>query len=182
MSGGKHAGAGGGGREEQEMPPSYEEASGASRPRPPVPGQSQGYHPGMPQQQGGWGSAWGQAPFAYPRGYFCNKCANTGIKRSNGHPCGTCERKFGRQGVQVAYAPPQPYAVQTSYTPGLFGGYTETYVPMAPQGGGMTVMAGDPRIGGRLCGNCKGYGVRSSMLGLVEEQCHICRGIGRILP
>lgn len=88
------------------------------------------------------------APFNYPPGYFCPQCRNTGIKMHNGHPCGTCERNFGRQSGHVQ---PAPYGM----------------IPM----GGVTYMAGDPRIGGRLCGNCKGHGIRSSMFGLMEEQC-----------
>lgn len=88
------------------------------------------------------------APFNYPPGYFCPQCHNTGIKQHNGHPCGTCERNFGRQGGHVQVA---PYGM----------------VPM----GGVTYMAGDPRIGGRLCGNCKGHGIKSSLFGFVEEQC-----------
>lgn len=89
-----------------------------------------------------------RAPFNYPPGYYCNQCLNTGIKTYNGHPCGTCERAFGRQAGHVQYAPPGT-------------------VPL----GGVTYMAGDPRIGGRLCGNCKGRGVRSSLFGMIEEQC-----------
>lgn len=88
------------------------------------------------------------SPFSYPPGYVCPYCRNTGVKLHNGSPCGSCERMFGRQNVNVMYAP--SHVVQP---------------------GAITYMAGDPRIGGRLCGNCKGRGARSSFFGLMDEQC-----------
>ena len=152
-----------------DLPPAYDASIGSSSTRPPHGPQlpqrphqnhSDYGHPGSHYQQQPMPSQGAtsspnqqqyprpQAPFNYPPGYFCNLCQNTGVKRHNGHLCGTCERNFGRQGGQVQYAP---------------WGVTPV--------NGVTYMAGDPRIGGRLCGNCKGRGVRSSFLGLMDEQC-----------
>lgn len=151
-----------------ELPPPYEEAAGSSRPRPnaPRPNASQTY-PGQYEAQQQQYQTHAQhpqyppqgphGPFNYPPGYFCHQCRNTGIKQ-NGNPCGSCERSFGRQNGQVINAP---------------------YGMVPPNA--VTYMAGDPRIGGRLCGNCKGFGIKSSLFGMVEEQCYVCRGVGRIL-
>ena len=60
---------------------------------------------------------------------------------------------------------------------------------MIPPPNSIVVPAGDPRIGGVLCGNCKGRG-RVSFL-FIDENCPVyisflviadysCRGIGRI--
>ena len=81
------------------------------------------------------------------------------------------------------YAPPQPAQMMMPMGGGMYGGggmYMPVNIP-PPPGSGVVYMAGDPRIGGRVCGNCKGTGIRTSMMGFVEEQCQICRGIGRIL-
>lgn len=147
-----------------DLPPAYEPTAGPSVPQNARPPSSVPYHapthatqgyPGAQYHAQQWphqGSAlhppFQQAPFQYPPGFFCPACRNTGIKMHNGHPCGQCERTFGRQAGHVQYAP-------------------HGSMPM----GGVTYMAGDPRIGGRLCGNCKGNGVRSTFLGLMEEQC-----------
>lgn len=37
----------------------------------------------------------------YPPNYFCSKCHNTGIKLSNGSPCGQCQSMFGVQRQRV---------------------------------------------------------------------------------
>lgn len=124
---------------------SHQPWQGASLPNKPWSAQGQ-YQAPQQQQQNLFQRP--QAPFNYPPGYFCNQCHNTGVKLHNGHPCGFCERSFGRQGGHVQYAPPGMLPI-----------------------GGVTYMAGDPRIGGRLCGNCKGHGIRRSMMGLMEEQC-----------
>lgn len=160
-----------------ELPPVYAETAGpssfvpaSSRPPTSSQNQSQSQSQNWPQQQfqqhqypnqytGQYPNHAGpSAPFNYPPGFICHKCRNTGMKLHNGQPCGTCERAFGRQTGQVYMAP--------------YG--------MTPANG-VTYMAGDPRIGGRLCGNCKGGGIRSSLFGMVEEQCYVCRGVGRIL-
>jgi hypothetical protein len=157
----------------QDLPPSYEATTGTSHQRPVPP---QNYRPGgMPSSSypgahymngnnqhpgsNSWNPSAGffhppgpppGAPFNYPPGYVCHYCNNTGVKLHNGHLCGQCERNFGRQSGNVMYSPP--------------GAQYHNH-------GGVTYMAGDPRIGGRLCGNCKGRGIRSSLFGMVEEQC-----------
>ncbi|ORY79072.1 hypothetical protein BCR37DRAFT_394410 [Protomyces lactucae-debilis] len=156
--------------EYDDLPPAYDAPSAStSKPQVPngrpaqhyhVPGPSYA-HPGHTQgypPNGGLNTWQRPAPFPYPAGYFCQHCQNTGIKHYNGHPCGTCERLFGVQTAQVQHLP------------------AHAGVPM----GAPVFTAGDPRIGGRLCGNCKGYGTKQTLLGLVEEQCRVCRGVGRV--
>lgn len=152
---------------DNDLPPAYEAAPSSSSRPPQAPLQPphhnvQNSYPGTQYQHSQWPyqgplqhlptphlqQQMPVAPYNYPPGYFCTYCQNTGFKRHNGHPCGTCERNFGYQGGHVQHVP--------------WG--------MAPIGG-VTYMAGDPRIGGRVCGNCKGHGVKSSLFGLVEEQC-----------
>lgn len=151
---------------DEELPPPYEELASPSVPpftnaRPPAssvrPSQQNIQFHQQHQNHQQYPPQGIRPPFNYPPGYFCTQCNNTGIK-CNGHPCGTCERAFGGQTAPVMYA---PYGIVPSNA--------------------VTYMAGDPRIGGRLCGNCKGHGIRSSLFGMVEEQCYVCQGIGRIL-
>ncbi|EEB08138.1 fungal protein [Schizosaccharomyces japonicus yFS275] len=116
-----------------------------------------GYNAGQPSYVGVYPSAIpGQsagtrgAPFAYPPGYVCYKCHNTGVK-SNGHPCGMCARMFARS-LPVVNGRPPP--------------------------GALVVQPGDPRIPGKVCGNCKGRGYVDYFL--FTDTCPICRGIGKV--
>ncbi|WBW71532.1 putative DNA J domain Hua1 [Schizosaccharomyces osmophilus] len=93
------------------------------------------------------------APYRYPPGYYCGKCNNTGYKFS-GRPCGRCARRFGHS-----------FDVQ----PINFG---------RPPPNALVVQPGDPRIPGRLCGNCKGTGSIDYLI--FTEICPVCNGIGKI--
>ncbi|KAF4579167.1 GATA-type domain-containing protein [Pleurotus pulmonarius] len=49
------------------------------------------------------------------------------------------------------------------------------------QGNTLAVLPGDPRIGGQLCWNCSGRGLKSVLGGLLgEEECFVCKGVGRV--
>lgn len=67
----------------------------------------------------------------------------------------------------------------------LFGTTTSTSIvapggfPGGPPGAPMQVQPGDPRIGGILCGRCRGSG--RVMVFLDEELCPVCLGLGRII-
>ncbi|EPX71296.1 uncharacterized protein SOCG_01515 [Schizosaccharomyces octosporus yFS286] len=93
------------------------------------------------------------SPYPYPPGYFCRKCNNTGYK-FGGRPCGRCARRFGHSfDVQpISFGRPPPNA--------------------------LVVQPGDPRIPGRLCGNCKGVGQIDYLI--FTEICPVCNGIGKI--
>lgn len=72
-------------------------------------------------------------------------------------------------------APPKPPTMTAStFAPPLGG-------PMAPMGTAppLVVKPGDPRLGGILCGECRGSGRVSFFLD--EDLCPLCRGLGRII-
>lgn len=122
-------------------------------------------------------------PWVYPRGFHCPKCNNTGYKTKNGKSCKSCWRRFARQ-HNVTMSP-------TSYG----GGYQSS--PIYPQQQQMPyqqmpyqpmqmaparplyLKPGDSRIGGVLCGNCRGSGRIRFFLD--EDICGVCNGLGRIL-
>ncbi len=127
-------------------------------------------------------------PWRYPRGYFCQKCKNTGYKRRD-KKCRRCWEKFG---------PMKPAASSvlssTSSLPSSSSAYYQQGVsPMNPAviklppgaiyGGSnnpnnpTVVLPGDPRIGGRLCSRCQGRGQVHFFLDL--ETCPVCNGLGR---
>lgn len=94
----------------------------------------------------------------YPSGYWCPKCHNTGIKIRKGTTCQDCYERFGvRNNVQTL-----PYGVQPVFSS----------VPRV-------VAPGDPALGGRLCGRCRGAGMISEML-IFESTCPVCQGVGRV--
>ncbi|OLL26334.1 Proline/serine-rich protein [Neolecta irregularis DAH-3] len=93
-------------------------------------------------------------PLQFPPNYWCSKCSNTGIK-STGRPCGTCHSLFGRQNRPVL---------------------TANY---GPPPGALVLPPGDQRLGGMLCGTCKGSG-RMLSLFLLETTCPTCHGVGRL--
>lgn len=121
-----------------------------------------------------------QLPFKYPKNFICEKCYNHGIKRKNGKTCKDCYERFAKRnnysvnppGMSGSYhrpvvaPPPMPVPMGM---PGSFG------PPPVP----MRVAPGDPRLGGTLCGNCRGTGQTWFLLD--SELCHVCGGLGRLL-
>ncbi|CAK7903235.1 hypothetical protein CAAN3_06S05710 [[Candida] anglica] len=114
-------------------------------------------------------------PFKYPKRYLCEKCENTGHKKKNGKTCTTCwERYAPRNNPQMSS--------MGSFNPFLGGGVTTAIVGGngGPGGGpAMRVPPGDPRLGGQLCGGCRGSGLIRFLLD--EELCPVCSGLGRVL-
>ncbi|KAG7660900.1 uncharacterized protein J8A68_005575 [[Candida] subhashii] len=122
-------------------------------------------------------------PFKFPRNYYCKKCNNTGYKKKNGATCKEC---------WALYSPRNNYSsVRTTYQPSYFG--STTFIPagngfmntsvmstttttMAPP---MRVPPGDPRLGGVVCGNCRGSGMVRFLLDM--ELCPVCAGLGRLV-
>ncbi|KAI3404124.2 hypothetical protein KGF56_003024 [Candida oxycetoniae] len=187
----------------EEAPPSYQEAiktsvsaitEGSSssyhqsfqRPpvQPPRPTQpsipAQQYHP-KPQVKPPPNSTPGNPPlpFKYPKNYKCRKCNNTGYKMKNGRTCKDCWE---------ALAPRNSYnLVNNSFQPHYFG--STTYVPYTPplppgatnraQLPPIRVPPGDPRLGGILCGRCRGSGMVRFLLDM--ELCPVCSGLGRVI-
>ncbi|KAF3987694.1 hypothetical protein FT663_03693 [Candidozyma haemuli var. vulneris] len=119
-------------------------------------------------------------PFKYPKGFLCEKCYNTGKKDKNGKPCKDCYRRFAKRnnysinppGLSGPYmAPPQPMMMPgPPMMPGSYGPG-----PQMP----MRVQPGDPRLGGTLCGNCRGTGQTWFLLD--SDLCTVCGGLGRLL-
>lgn len=115
-------------------------------------------------------------PFKYPVRFLCEKCDNTGYKKKNGLLCKDCWERFGPRN--------RPSAVQTSFSPFDLFGTTTTTTTMVPSpygvsGPPMRVTPGDPRLGGVLCGRCRGSGIVHFLLD--EEMCPVCCGLGRIV-
>lgn len=124
-------------------------------------------------------------PFQYPKRYLCDKCLNTGTKWKNGRLCLDCYERF---------APRNSYSTSYSGFSGGFGppmgssgffnnmgfGYPGAYgVQTINSPGGMPVPPGDPRLGGVLCGRCRGSGLVTFFLD--QELCPVCAGLGRII-
>ncbi|KAK6199289.1 uncharacterized protein RJT21DRAFT_45602 [Scheffersomyces amazonensis] len=120
--------------------------------------------------------------FQYPVNFLCDKCYNTGYKKKNRQSCQDCWERFSpRNQVAASYTPFNPLG-------GLLGGtYTNSY--MGPSQGPWTagpslpplrVPPGDPRLGGILCGRCRGSGLVHTFL-LDEELCPVCNGLGRVI-
>ncbi|KAK9458593.1 uncharacterized protein V1516DRAFT_656959 [Lipomyces oligophaga] len=125
----------------------------------------------------------------YPSGYWCEKCNNTGYKLSNGHECGSCFRRFAipqNTNLNVQYLPP----ASSSYFPSPYAPNSYHVPPGGSYGpnGSRVMMAGDPSLGGILCGACKGRGyiheagLGSFMGSLMGDEitCPKCRGVGRL--
>lgn len=112
--------------------------------------------------------------FKYPRNYICKKCHNTGHKLKNGKLCQDCYSRFAPRNVQqrthhVGYHQQHIYAPPAPGPPGM--------PPMA--GMAMPVAPGDPRLGGVLCGKCRGRGQITFFLD--DELCPLCGGLGRLI-
>lgn len=181
----------------QDLPPSYEDVLKEDYQQPPKPPQrppQQQYErppappqrpPSMPPRPsvGISGGSSGKPtrpklPWTYPKGYYCTKCGNTGYKIKNGHSCKKCWRKFAplnspNNGVQIVYG-----NVHSGYNP---AGYPVYMPPQQFQQPGMPLILkpGDPRIGGVLCGECRGTGRIRFILD--EKICPLCSGVGRIM-
>ncbi|SMN22395.1 similar to Saccharomyces cerevisiae YGR268C HUA1 Cytoplasmic protein containing a zinc finger domain with sequence similarity to that of Type I J-proteins [Maudiozyma saulgeensis] len=113
-------------------------------------------------------------PWVYPSGFYCPKCNNTGYKIKNGKSCKSCWRRFARQN-NVNMAPSgygNYYQSSPIYQQPMYQQPQQTQRPLY-------VRPGDPRIGGVLCGNCRGSG-RIRFL-LDEDICRVCNGLGRII-
>lgn len=128
--------------------------------------------------------------FRYPTRYFCEKCNNTGIKQKNGKTCKDCYDRFApRNAVPTIrnYSSYDPFDIfgssstttTTMYYPNGPPGPGPGGPPGPPPGPPLRVYPGDPRIGGQLCGRCRGSGVTHFFLD--EELCRVCGGVGRIL-
>lgn len=147
-------------------------------------------------------------PFRYPKRYYCEKCNNTGAKIKNGKTCKDCYERFAprntsnvRQSHDVFGDLFGSTTTTTTYINGAPGGmgmgmgngpmgmgngpmgmpppgtyYMPQQVYQQPP---MRVRPGDPRIGGVLCGRCRGSGVVHFFLD--EDLCPVCSGLGRIL-
>ncbi|CAI4063042.1 Hua1p SKDI_07G5160 [Saccharomyces kudriavzevii IFO 1802] len=106
-------------------------------------------------------------PWAYPPRFYCSKCGNTGYKIKNGRSCKSCWRRFAPQNNAVT-------------APTYYSNYTMPVYTSAWQGNRpLYVQPGDPRLGGVLCGECRGSG-RTRFL-LDEDICPLCHGVGRII-
>lgn len=137
----------------------------------------------------------------YPKAYYCSKCNNTGTKTKNGKSCKDCYERFApRNGVRVSSSTSYDIFGSTTttsyYTSGpssqpysgpppaqfannqFFGGPAPMPQFQAPPPPPMRVRPGDPRLGGNLCGRCRGSGVVHFLLD--EDLCPVCGGVGRL--
>lgn len=148
------------------------------QPQRPVSHSTQGY-PGSHIQQANY-TPQPHPPFQYPRGYWCRKCSNTGVKRKNGLTCQDCYGRFARPNSNVSYLPPSGGGGLFGGLGGFFGPSTSTTTVYGGAGAGAprVVRPGDPAIGGALCGRCRGRGLITELI--FEDTCPVCRGIGRI--
>ncbi|OBA19339.1 hypothetical protein METBIDRAFT_26574, partial [Metschnikowia bicuspidata var. bicuspidata NRRL YB-4993] len=105
--------------------------------------------------------------FKYPRGYICDKCRNTGTKVKNGRSCQDCYSRFAPR--NLSSQAPITYSLPAfGFAPGGFA------PPNVPQ----YVQPGDPRMGGTMCGRCRGSGRTTFFLD--KEICLVCGGVGRL--
>lgn len=110
-------------------------------------------------------------PWRYPKRVMCEKCNNTGTKVKNGLLCQDCWERYGPRNPGMRSASFAPYIPSfSSYIP---------QPPMPPQPQmPLRVLPGDPRIGGVLCGRCRGTGLVTFFLD--EDLCPQCQGCGRV--
>lgn len=143
---------------------------------PPMPNRPQPQQPYNPQPQPNMPPNVSNLPWTYPKNFRCPKCNNTGYKLKNGHSCRSCWRRFAP--VNRVNMQPTSYGYYSSgpmYTgPGNVQ-YGQPYTSAAP----LMVRPGDPRLGGVICGECRGSGRIRFFLD--EDICPLCHGIGRII-
>lgn len=118
--------------------------------------------------------------FRYPPGFICDKCCNTGLKLKNGLSCQDCYSRFAPRNLTsqapITYARP-PFSMQ--FTP--YNGFSSSgFAPggFAPPVTPQYLQPGDPRMGGTICGRCRGSGRVTFFLD--QELCLICGGVGRL--
>ncbi|PWN49231.1 hypothetical protein IE53DRAFT_388573 [Violaceomyces palustris] len=101
------------------------------------------------------------------------------------HPPPPTNQSYGGYGPPAGnqYRPPPP---QQAYRPppSSFPPHAPGFHPIPgargnPPPGALVVMPGDPRIGGRLCHECGGRGLKESFW-FGDETCFRCRGAGRV--
>lgn len=115
-------------------------------------------------------------PWTYPEGYWCPKCRNTGIKIKNGLSCQDCYGRFAKQHANIYN---NSYYNQGPISTPWYGGLHSTSQRFVPASSPPIVVSpGDPRIGGILCGRCRGRGTIYDLLG--SFTCTTCRGVGRL--
>lgn len=118
-----------------------------------------------------------ELPFRYPNRFLCEKCLNTGKKWKTGRMCADCYSRFAPRN-QFTSVNPTPYNTGGFGPMGILGAFGgETQIIGAP--GGTRVPPGDPRLGGVLCGRCRGSGLVTFFLD--QDLCPVCAGLGRIL-
>lgn len=173
-----HNSAGGSSTSRPKPPPNSAPSSHQAKPshRPPAPFQSQN----IP-------SANSRIPWVYPSNFHCPKCNNTGYKLKNGKSCRSCWRRFAPTNP-ISYRPGpaasmfmSPMGMMAPPPPQQYGynyGYPNTQPQ--PQQRQLVVRPGDPRLGGVVCGECRGSGRVSFFLD--EDICTLCHGLGRIIP
>lgn len=78
------------------------------------------------------------------------------------------------------HAPQGPYSGYPAY-PAHMGPSINWYGPIPPSGA-ISVMPGDPRIGGVLCPKCGGTGNTANLISIFfgDEECELCGGAGRV--
>lgn len=142
--------------------------------------------PSAPTPGGSASTPQSRLPWVYPKGYYCSKCGNTGYKIKNGRSCKRCWRKFApitpAQNVEVVYQdahqpwlPGAPYQAYSPYGTPLA---PPMAAPIRPGAAPMMLRPGDPRIGGVVCGECRGRGMIRFFLD--DKICPLCHGVGRI--
>lgn len=122
-------------------------------------------------------------PFRYPNRYLCEKCLNTGKKWKSGLMCLSCYERFAPRNnfTSMPAGPAGGFGGFGGFGPmgflNLFGGYS--YQDLMIHLNSIRVPPGDPRLGGVLCGRCRGSGVVTFFLD--QDPCPVCAGLGRIL-
>ncbi|ODV67947.1 hypothetical protein HYPBUDRAFT_148245 [Hyphopichia burtonii NRRL Y-1933] len=134
-----------------------------------------------------------QLPYRYPKGYLCDKCNNTGHKLKNGLSCQNCYELFSPRN-KSSYSSSVPFMSSTSsgfgFVDNILGGSRANLVSTTfnsygtntmstTSSGPLRVLPGDPRIGGILCGRCRGSGQVTFLFD--NDLCNVCGGTGRIL-
>lgn len=147
--------------------------------------------PPRPGTSSGSSSIASGLPFKYPKGFHCRKCNNTGYKLKNGKTCKDCWERFSPRNTSnsVNYNFQPQYFGSTTFIP-----YGSAPVPNPHPGGRaggsgsffstastvpLRVPPGDPRLGGVLCGRCRGSGMVRFLLDM--ELCPVCSGLGRVV-